>query len=303
MTCEPAARPLYGIPPMKHLRTLLLPLLLTGTTYAQPVAEASSFSFSDGVHPTFSYFLEGTDVKYVESYWRDELKKVSVSVSSKREVIGHGALIPRISGDTVRVYVKAEQRKNSPNLTAYVAILTTAGFVGPSSDAKVFEEAKAYVERQSTALRRQLAEQELSLAERGLNRLQNELSDLERDKERNEANIEKSRQRAAEAVQEQERTRMETEELGPRITTLQAELGSTPDKEGTKELSGLIRDKDRAQSRNRKAHEEEAAMHRKVDELIRAQAKNAEDQLRKKDEIGRQETLVASLREKLSAIR
>lgn len=288
---------------MKIHRTLLFTLLLSGTASAQTTVEVSSFAFSDGVHPTFSFFFEGTDTKYVESYWRDELKKISAGVSSKKEVIGQAAMIPQVSGDTVRVYVKSEQRKNSPNLTAHVAIMTTAGFVGPNSEARVFEGAKAYVQQRSVALRRQLAEQELSLAERGLSKLKNELSDLQRDKERAEANIEKSRQRAAEAVQEQERTRVEADELAPRITALQAELGTSPDKEGAKELSGLIRDKDRAQDRNRKAREEETSMHKKVDELTQAIKKNVEDQARKNEEIAKQGTLVASLRDKLSTIR
>ncbi|MCB9164251.1 MAG: hypothetical protein H6592_07430 [Flavobacteriales bacterium] len=288
---------------MTPLRALLLPLLFPGLLHAQTTAEVSSFSFNDGVHPTFSFLFEGTDTKYVEAYWRDELKKISAWVSTKKDLVAHGALVPRISSDTLVIYVKAEQRKNSANLTAHVAILTVDGFVGPSSDAKVFEEARAYVQQQSTALRRQLAEQELSLAERGLSKLKDELSDLERDKERAESSQEKSKQRAAEAVQEQESTRAEAERLGPNIARLQAELGDAPDKEGSKELSGLIRDKDRAESRNRRAHEEEADMHKKVAELDQELRKNAESQERKKEEISRQETLVSSLREKLSNIR
>ena len=238
---------------MLRFLALLVFGLLSHLLVAQTTVEVASFAFSDGVHPTFSFFFEGTDTKYVESYWRDELKKISAMVSTKKEVIGHAALVPQVSGDTVRVYVKAEQRKNSPNLTAHVAFLTTAGFVGPNGDTRTFESARTFVQQKSTALRRQLAEQELSLADRGLTRLKRELAELQRDKERAEANIEKSKQRAAEAVQAQERSRTDADQLGPRIAALQAELGETPDKDGAKELSTLIRDKDRAQSDNKKA--------------------------------------------------
>ena len=62
--------------------------------------------------------------------------------------------MPQVVPDTVRVLVKAEQRKGSPLLTAHVAILTTAGFVGPSSDDKVFDAAQAFVQ---TALQRHCA--------------------------------------------------------------------------------------------------------------------------------------------------
>lgn len=286
---------------MRPILTLLLASIF-GSLAAQVTVEPSSYGYSNGVHPSFSFVFEGTDAKYVESYWRDELKKISASVSNKKEVIGIAALIPQISADTVRVYVKAEQRKGQPSVVAHVAIQTTGGFVSPNSEGRVYDGGLAFVQQRSTQLRRQLAEQELSLGERGLAKLRNELDNLKREKERAEANIEKSKQRAAEAVVEQERSRREAEDLGPRITALQAELGTTPDKEGQKELSGLIRDRDRALGDNRKAQDTERNMTKKADDLGWEIKKNVEDQARKSDEIARQETLVATLKEKLGTI-
>ncbi len=288
---------------MRPIPTLLFTLLLGGTLVGQVTVEPSSYGYSNGVHPSFSFVYEGTDAKYVESYWRDELKKISASVSNKKEVIGIAALVPQVSPDTVRIYVKAEQRKGQPSVVAHVAILTTAGFVSPNSEARAYDGALAFVQQRSTQLRRQLAEQELGLAERGLTKLRNELNDLKREKERAEANIEKSKQRAAEALNEQDRSRKAADELEPRITALKAELGPTPAKEGEKELSGLIRDRDRALSDNRKAQDDERNMTKKADDLAWAIKKNVEDQARKSEEIARQETLVATLKEKLSTIR
>ncbi len=290
---------------MKLLRTIFAATLLatTGLLAQQTQVEVSSFAFSDGVHPTFSFLFEGTDTKYVESFWRDELKKISTSVSNKKEVIGIAALVPQVSGDTVRIMMKAEQRKGSPLLTAHVAILATNGFIGPNSDAKIFDAAKAFVQQRSTQLRRQLAEQELTLGEKGLARLNSELQDLQREKERAEAGIEKSKQRAAEAVIEQEKTKTEADELGPRITALQTELTATPSEEGTKELNGLIKDRNRAQDRTRKAQDEERSMTKKADDLAWAIKKNVEDQAKKSEAIAQQETLVKTLRAKLLDIR
>lgn len=288
---------------MSPFRSLLAALLLSGSLSAQVTVEPSSYGFSNGVHPAFSFVFEGTDAKYVESYWRDELKKISSSVTNKKEVIGLAALVPQVSTDTVRIYVKAEQRKGQPTVLAHVAIQTTAGFVSPNSEARVYDAGLAFVQQRSTQLRRQLAEQELSLAERGLGKLRNELDNLKREKERAEAGIAKSEQRAAEAVNEQHRARKEADELGPRIAAMQAEMGATPDKEGQKELSGLIREKDRALSDDRKAQDLERDMLKKADDLNWAIKKNVEDQARKSEEIARQETLVNSLKEKLTTIR
>jgi hypothetical protein len=289
---------------MKTILTLLAALFLGVDLVAQPtVVEPSSFGFSDGVHPTLTCIFEGTDAKYVESYWKDELKKISASVGGKKELIGKAALVPQVAADTVRIYMKAEQRKGQPSVLAHVAIQTTAGFVGPSSEGRAYDGALAFVQQRSTQLRRQLAEQELSLAERGLNKLRNEQDNQKREKERAEAGIEKSKQRAAEAVVEQDRSRKEADELAPRITALQAGMGTTPSKEDQKELSGLIRDRDHALSDNRKAQDTERNMTKKADDLGWEIKKNVEDQARKSEEIARQETLVATLKEKLSTIR
>ena len=289
---------------MNRISTLFSALsLATGLLAQQTELELSSFAFSDGVHPTFSFLFEGTDTKYVESFWKDELKKISASVSSKKEVIGMSALIPLISTDTLRILMKAEQRKGSPLLTAHVAILTKSGFLGPDSDAKAFEGGKSFVQQRCTQLRRQLAEQELTLGEKGLAKLTGELQSLQREKERAAAGIEKSKQRAAEAVVEQEKSKAEAEELGPRITALQAELTATPSEDGTKELNGRIKDLNRAQDRNRKAQDEERNMTKKADDLAWAIKKNVEDQARKSVAIAQQETLVKTWRAKLTDIR
>lgn len=289
---------------MNRISTFLATLFVaTGLSAQQTAVEVSSFAFSDGVHPTFSFLFEGTDVKYVESFWKDELKKISTSVSSKKELIGAAALIPQVSGDTVRVLMKAEQRKGSPLLTTHVAILTKSGFLGPDSDTKAFEGGKSFVQQRCTQLRRQLAEQELTLGEKGLAGLNGELQSLQREKERAEAGIEKSKQRAAEAMIEQEKTKAEAEELGTRISALQSELGTTPSEDGTKELNGLIKDRNRAQDRNRKAQDEERNMTKKADDLAWAINKNVEDQALKSEAIAQQETLVRTLRAKLADIR
>lgn len=287
---------------LRHLLPTLLLAVSATAVIGQTTVTPSSFRFSTGVHPTFSFVFEGTDVKYVESYWRDELKKISEEVSNKKEVIGAGAVIPQVSADTVRVLVKAEQRKGSPLLTAHVAFLTSAGYVGPSSDDKIFNGAQAFVQQHSTALRRQLAQQELTDAEKGLSRLRTELSDLQRQKERDESSIEKSRQKAAEAVTEQERTKKELDDLAPRIDAQRVEVVSAPSDEATKELSSLLKDQTRTQDRNRKALEMEHSMTKKAEELTLATQKNMEDQARKQEAIDRQETLVNTLREKLAAI-
>ncbi|MEO8587983.1 MAG: hypothetical protein ABI432_01325 [Flavobacteriales bacterium] len=288
---------------MKHLPFVALLTLALGTSAsAQTTVDVGSFAFSDGVHPTFSFIFEGTDTKYVEGYWRDELKKVSMGVSHKKEVIASGVVVPRVSTDTVRVLVKAEQRKGSPLITAHVAILTKSGWLAPGGDERAYEGGRSFVQQHSTALRRQLAQQELTNAEKGLARLQDDLAGLQREKERAESSIEKSKQKAAEAVQEQERSKAELDALAPRIDAQRNLVASTPSEENTKALNDLLKQQSRATDKNRRALDDERNMKKKADDLAWDISKNVEDQARKTEAITRQETLVNSLREKLAAI-
>ncbi len=281
---------------------LLLPFLCT-TLAAQNTVQPSSHAFSDGVHPTFSFVFEGTDTKYVESYWKDELKKVSGSVSSKKELIATAALLPQISADTVRILMMAEQRKGSPLTTAHVAILTTSGPLSPTGDTKAYDAGAAFVQQHSTLIRHQLATQELTLAEKGLSKLQNELRDLQREKERAVAGIEKSKQRAAEALGDRDKAMAEVQQLDPQITALRADISASTDEIKAKELADLEKERNKAVDRQRKAEGEERSMTKKADDLAWDIKKNVEDQARKSEAIAQQETLVNSLREKLSTIR
>jgi len=277
--------------------------LATFGAHAQSTVQVASFSFSSGIHPTLSFQFEGTDVKYVESWWKDELKRVSKDVSSRKEVIGAAALLPQISTDTVRVLVKAEQRKGAPFVMAHVALLTREGWIGPGSDARSFEAAKAYVQQKRTMLRRQLAQQELTTAEKGLARLNSELSMLQREKERAEASIVKANERAVEAVAEQERLAKELEEMGRKVDAQRKENAVETSAEGEKELADLVKQRAKLQEKRSKAIAEEAQQKKKAGELASEVKENLADQERKRGEIAKQEQLVKAMREKLEAIR
>lgn len=286
------------------LRTILAFLVFNAVAIqAQQTVEFSSFGFSDGVHPTLSYRLEGTDTRYVESFWKDELKKVSASVSSKKEVIGHGALLPQVSSDTVRIYVVAEQRKASPFLTAHVAIQTTAGFIAPDSDPTALEAARAFVVLRTNALRRQLVQQELTIAEKGLDNLRRELQNLQREKERSEASIVKSNERAAEAVKDQASTRAEADELAKQVSKMKGDLLTQPDPELEKELARATKDKDNAEKRHAKAIDTQRDMTKKAEELASTVKKNLAQQATTQDAIAKQEVLVNALKDKFAEIR
>lgn len=287
-----------------NMRILLVALLLINwsASHAQTTVTLGSYAFSTGVHPTFNFIFEGTNPKYVESYWKDELKKISVGVSDKKEVTGMGSLIPSISRDTLRILMKGEQSKGSPLLAAYVSIQSTTGYIGPNSDSTVQAAAIAFVQRHSTALRRQLAQQELTASEKDLLRLTTDLENLQREYERAQAGVIKSKEKATEAAEEQKKTRSVIDELGPKVAAMRTEVNTTMNAELAKTLKGLEKEESKAVSQNGKALVKEQQMKKKADDLEREIKKNDEAQVLKKKMIAEQETLVRSLKEKLDSI-
>ena len=288
---------------MRITTLLLLVAIATPRILAQTSVGTGSFTFSSGVHPTFTFLFEGTDAKSVESFWRDDLKRISQEVSNKKEIVGSGVLLPQVSPDTVRVLVKAEQRKGNPMVTAHVAIFTKAGWLGPEDEAKAYEAATAFVQERSTELRRRIAQETLEKGEKALSSLQRDLDMLKREHERMEGQVEKSNERAADAVVAQETARKELEALEPKIAAQRETNIAAPTEANAKALADLMKQQDRLNDKLRRAQDEERSMQKKVEDLTWEIKKNVEDQGRKTTEVTAQETVVKELRAKLDSIR
>lgn len=281
---------------------LLVASLVCGSALAQTAVTPGSYAFRDGVHPTFDFQFEGTDSRYVEAYWHDELRKMAMSTSTKREVVANGVVLPQVSPDTVRIQVKAEARKGAPFVTAHVAILTTSGYLRPGMEGDAYEAARTFVQRHSTALRRQLAQQELAQAQKRQAFLEQELATLQRDHERALASIEKSGQRAGEAAQRQLQLNDELKALEERLAEARTQQASEPSEEGAKDLERLVKEEGRLHNQLKKAQELETGMEERAKDLERTVQRNQEAQATKQGELDRQRALVEALREKLAGI-
>ena len=80
---------------MKTLRTfLLVAVLLPALLPAQNTVDVSSYSFSDGVHPTFSFILEGTDLVTLDVEVDQRFAFVVVLHENRRELGASAKLDP-----------------------------------------------------------------------------------------------------------------------------------------------------------------------------------------------------------------
>lgn len=285
---------------MRPLSTLLftLPFLLS----AQTQADVSSFMFSDGVHPTLSVGFVNTDARTVTDFWKSELKGISLKVTDKKEVLGIAARIPTISGDTLRVYLKADQPKNVAMVTVHLAFLTTSGFVGPDSPEREITAAKAYVEQRSVMLKRQIANTTLENGRKQLSALQSDLNGLQRERTRMEENIARTKQKDAEALAEQQRGEAELPILAAKVDHLRNQLQQVPSEESEKQLRSAEREHAKLQDRIRRNGDTSVSAKKKIADLEWEVKKNIKDQEAKQTAITKQEELVKEFERALSAV-
>lgn len=278
------------------LRTLLLAGVLAAAANlcAQLPPVAGAAQFSNGVHPTIDAVVQDADLRTVETFWRNELKAVSVKVSNKKELTGEAARIPAATMDTLRILIKVEQHKGAAEVTAHIAFLTATGYVGPDSPQRELDGCMAWVQQRSTSLQRIVAQKNLDGGNRELLRQQRRLEDLKRDKRRAENGILKAAQRSERAAQEQAAAEQELEQLaneGPAST----DSTGTADKDRQKLIN-------RANDKVKRSATAIAYATKRTKDLQWEIKKNEEDQAAQEKVVDRQQAEVKSLEEKLQAI-
>lgn len=283
-----------------HSYVLPLVLILLSATHvqAQSVPGISAYQFSNGVHPSLDVTFENTSVSEVTTFWRNELKAISMKVTNKKELIGAVARIPSASSDTMRILVAVDKTKGALYTTAHIAFLTTSGYVGPDSPERELNGCKDWVQQRTVTLRTQLAQAELTKAKRDLDNLTRQLDMLKREKLRAENGILKAQQRGEQA----DRDRIALEEQLKLMADPARDAGADSSEQAQMEKDRL-KDMRKAESKATRASKTSQAMEKKVKELQLAIKKNGEDQVAKQTEIDRQQLVVNDLQEKLQNIR
>lgn len=278
---------------------LALGLILPRHAGAQEQVVIGAYQFSDGVHPTFDALFEDPGGREVRRFWQNELKGISMKVTSRKEMVGAVARIPSASPDTMRVLVAIEKpRGNSPYTTVHAAFLTTSGYVGPDSPSRELGGCMEWMRQRSSVLRLQLAQGAVDQGERQLAQLERQLDMLEREEQRTRNNIHKAEQR----IQEADRTKAQAEEQ------LQL-LGAASDTTGLDSTSqaGLAKDRQKQerlwQDRANRSTYTKQGMEKKLQDMQWDLTKNAREQEAKRAEIQRQQAAVGELREKMQSLR
>ncbi len=286
---------------MRHLTTFAF-LALLAHGHAQTEVRTSSFSFAVGVQPTFSVVFRNADAPTVAAWYKDQLKDISAGVVSKKELMAIGTRLPEVSTDTMRVYVKVDQPKKSPDVTLHVAFKVAGGFVGPDSETRQVEGCRAWMYQQAVMLKKMLAQRELDAGTKQQARLEDELAMLVRENERAQKSIEKTQQNITDGEKEKADTDGELGNMLTRLDSKKQDVANAPSEENTKQLQALMKEQEKLQRKSEKLARDITSGTRKIEDLRFDIKKNLVDQDAKSKAIDAQKIVVESLREKLATV-
>jgi len=266
------------------------------TLNAQTTPAMGAFQFSDGVHASFDATFPNAETRIVESFWKNELRSISVKVTDKKEMIGEAARIPAATPDTLRILIKVEKPKGSTDAIAHISFLTTAGYVSPDSPKRMLDGCTAWVQQRTVTLQKQIAQKILDDGQRELARQQSTLNDLKRDKTRAENSLVSTAQKSDKAAQDKAAAEKQLEQLNA-DTSLPADSAAA-----------VKTEKDRLKQRNqlqdrikRLGHTIDSAKN-KTDNLNWTIKQNDQGQVTQQLVVDKQQAVVNDLQQKLQAI-
>ena len=280
----------------------LFSFLLAVNTFAQTEVRNASYTFSDGVHPTYSVLFKGTDKATVEKWFKDQLKPISADMAGKKEVVSIGTRLPEVSADTMRVFMKADQMKGSDEVTAHVAFRLNMAFIGPDNDERQREGCRNWMYQNAVMLKKHLAQKELEAGQKQLGILENELAGLVKEKDRAQNTIEKTQRNIIEDEQAKVGAEGESKIMETTIEAKKQEVATAPTETNTKELQGLMKDQEKLKKKAVKLGESIEAGKKKIEDLQFQIKQNLAEQDTKGKAIEAQKKVVEELTTKLAGI-
>lgn len=227
--------------PMKNtLTTIALSVALMAN--AQTEVLQSSFSFSDGDHPTVVVSFENSDADAVENWYKNQLKDVSKDVTSKKELRAQGARVPEVAQDTLTVLCKAEQGKKNTRVMLHLAFKYHGNWLSKDGDEKALKGAERYAYMLAVRYKKQVLEAVLGNEQKSLGKMESDLAGLEKEKARAESGIEKNKSKGQEATGEKAKAEKDLKDNETSVASKHAAMGTNPTEEEAKQFQELVKE-------------------------------------------------------------
>jgi len=286
---------------MKTLLTLLA-FLSAFDILAQTEVRYASHTFAGGVYPTYSVVFNGTDKATAEKWFKDQLRSISADMGGKKEVMSIGTRLPEVSGDTLRVFVKADQPKGSTDVMVHAAFRVNMAFVGPDNEERQREGCRNWMYHNAVMLKKNIAQKELEAGQKQLANMEGELAGLVKDKDRAQGSIEKTQHNIVEDEQAKVGAEGESKIMETTVEAKKQEVATSPSEENTKELQSMMKDQEKLRKKAQKLTQDIEDGRKKVEDLRFRIKQNLAAQDTQAKAIEAQKKVVEELTTKLAGI-
>lgn len=167
---------------MKKLFTLLF-LLSAFTAFSQKIkiaVDEKSEKISDGSHNCLVVTVYDCSADDVLKEWKSKMKDYNAKVSGKDEIFADNALIKEISENTIDVYARTEKGSNDNEVKLIVGFLMGEDWLSSSKYPAQYKAAEKIVKDFATKLTKDAIGDKVKIAEKALDKLKDEKSDLEK---------------------------------------------------------------------------------------------------------------------------
>ncbi|MCB0790766.1 MAG: hypothetical protein H6595_05530 [Flavobacteriales bacterium] len=274
-------------------RTLTLALIAWGLqASAQTQVQQTSFTFSDGLHPSFMVAFDNGDDKDLEGFYKNRLKMVSKDVSNKKEIKALGARVPEIAADTITILCAVEQPRKSTTVNVHLAFRVNGAFLASTSEELLRQNATDYAYRTAVAYKTKVLQDKLGAEQKTLEQFRNDLATLKKEKDRTENTLEKTKDKGKDAAKDKLDAEHELSTTNIAIETKKTEVAGDPSEQNTKDLQDLLKDRSKLESKIEKYTEDSADAEKKGKDLEQDIKDNLKQQDEKQKAIADQETKV-----------
>lgn len=296
MTHDQAARQLTTQTNNPTMRNFFTTIALSAAVFATAQTEVmlSSYSFSDGDHPTVVVGFDNSDADAVENWYKNQLKDISKDVSSKKELRAQGARVPEVAPDTMTVLCKAEQGKKNTRVMLHLAFRYHGNWISKDGDDQLVKGAERYAYMLAVRYKKQVLEAVLGNEQKALGKMESDLAGLEKEKGRAESGIEKNKSKGQEATGEKAKAEKDLKDNETSVASKHAAMGTNPTEEEAKQFQELVKEgtklKEKITKETKNISDAEAKVKELEDEVkklssdIEVKRREVEDQKKKVEE-------------------
>lgn len=288
---------------MKSIYTFFTFLLATSLLAQEPIeVRREQMVISKTSYPAFIVTIFETNEIFVEREWKSLMKDISKKVTTKKEWFIDNARIMSISQDTIDIYSKVVEQKNTGNVDLIVAFNVGGNFISPE-DEKHDASAEKFIYEFAFRTTKLIVHDEVLAAEKSLEKANKEQTTLINQEEQLNRTIEKNTEKIEKAENDLEQNGKDLDKVNSEIEVKRSLVGSNPNEKDEKALQKALSKQSSLERNTDKLNSTIRNSKKKIEEAQYDLTKNTEDQEEQKVKVEKLTAELDSSRAKLMNIK